>query len=393
MEKKEIINFAKEVVQEYSEDRVPRLSAALSYYTVFSLAPLVVLVLAIAGLLWANNEELRLQLVQQIESLVGPQAGEQVNIIIDQFATPGGSIIATILGVITLILGATGVFGQLQESLNTIWEVRPKEGRGIWGMIKTRFLSFTLVLGISFLLLVSLVVSAALSFVNNFFSDLLGGFGFVAHILNFVVSIGLITLVFAMIFRFLPDVEIEWRDVWVGSLITAVLFTIGKTLIGIYLGNSAVASAYGAAGSLVIILLWVYYSSQILFVGAEITQVYARRYGSKILPSENARRVTETERAHEGLSRRVEPVSKVQDGMIPVVGQPTLYASDVDLETPRERIRYEPKQPERVVPVIALGALAYLMTLGRIVRSITQRRQSVDYYRRTTYNSKNRNRL
>jgi membrane protein len=284
-----------------------------------------------------------------------------------------------------LLLGATGLFGQLQDALNTIWEVQPKPDRGIMGIIKDRFLSFTMILGVSFLLLVSLVISAALTFVNNYFSELLGGFTIVAQILNIVISIGVITLIFAMIFKILPDVEIAWNDVWIGALVTAVLFTIGRTLIGIYLGSTATTSAYGAAGSLIVILLWVFYSSQILFIGAEFTQVYARLQGSRIRPAENARALTETERAQQGAPRRQPQLENVQQSMMPITGQPEIHPAQ-EAEPARERVRYEPPNPNTVVPVIAGGALASIYTVGRVIRKLTSprsRREEQNRFRRT----------
>jgi uncharacterized membrane protein YjfL (UPF0719 family) len=193
---------------------------------------------------------------------------------------------------------------------------------------------------------------------------------------NFVVSTAIITLIFAMIFKILPDVHIEWSDVWVGALATSLLFNIGKSLIGLYIGNSAVTSAYGAAGSLVVILLWVFFSAQILFLGAEFTQVYARKFGSRIQPTDNAVRLTETERAHQGMSRRVRPADRVQDIMVPVTAQPQIYAQS---ETPRVRVRYEPPDPSKVVPVIAMGTLAGIATLyrvtGKVIDTVSNRRR------------------
>jgi len=320
MDFKTIWRLIRETFQDWSEDKAPRLAAALSYYTVFSLAPLLVLVIAIAGFVIGNNDNIRQQLITQVQALVGSQGAEAVETLISNTNQPRTGILATVLGIITLILGATGLFGQLQDALNTIWEVEPKKGGGIIGMIKDRFLSFTMILGISFLLLVSLVISTVLSLVNNYFSELFGGMGWLAQALNIVVSLGIITLIFSLIFKVLPDVTVTWKDVWIGALVTAILFTIGKQLISLYLGSSAPASTYGAAGSLVIILLWVYYSTQILFLGAEFTQVYARYHGSRIAPSEKARKLTETERAHQGIPRRTERAQDLQGVLMPITG-------------------------------------------------------------------------
>ena len=201
---------------------------------------------------------------------------------------PTTGIVATVVATATLLLGASGVFGQLQDSLNTIWGVQPKEGRGIWGLIKDRFISFAALLGTGFLLLVSLVLSAGLAAFGKWFGGWLPAPEVVLQVLEFLISFAVITGLFAMIFKILPDAQVAWRDVWVGAALTALLFTVGKFAIGLYLGKSDVGSAYGAAGSLVILLVWVYYSAQILLFGAEFTQVYANAVGSRIVPSKDA---------------------------------------------------------------------------------------------------------
>jgi membrane protein len=216
----------------------------------------------------------------------------------------GGGILATILAVVAILFGATGVFIQMQDALNTIWEVEPKPGQGVWGFIRNRVLSFAMVLAIGFLLLVLLVVSALLHGIQEYLGHLLPMPGWTVQVLDIVVSFGGITLLFALIFKYLPDVKIRWRDVWLGAAVTALLFTLGKFLLGLYLGRESAGSAYGAAGALVIIMLWAYYSSQILFFGAEFTQVYAKSYGRRIQPADNARAVTAEGRAQQGLASR-----------------------------------------------------------------------------------------
>jgi membrane protein len=197
--------------------------------------------------------------------------------------------------------GPAGLFGQLQDALNTIWEVQPKPGRGIWGILRERFLSLSMVLGVAFLLLISLVISAALASVVQLLGD--WQTGLLGHIVNEVVSLVVITLLFSVIFKFLPDARIAWGDVWLGAAITALLFEVGKFLIGFYLGHSGVASAYGAAGSLAVLLVWLYYSGQIFLLGAEFTKVYANRFGSRIVPAPNAEPVTQEARAQQGMAR------------------------------------------------------------------------------------------
>ncbi|HBY97286.1 MAG TPA: ribonuclease BN [Chloroflexi bacterium] len=303
MSPKAIWTLLKETFSEWSEDKASRLAAALAYYTVFSLGPLLIVVIAIAGVVF-GQEAARGQIVAQAQGLIGRSGAQAVQTIIQNARQPTSGIVATSIGIVTLLLGASGVFGQLQDALNTIWEVMPKPGRGLMGAITDRFVSFTMVLGIGFLLLVSLVLSAVLTGLATFFGDVLPIPGFVLQIVDFVVSFAVITLLFAMIYKVLPDVEIAWGDVWIGAAMTSLLFTIGKFLIGLYLGRSAVTSTYGAAGSLVVILLWVYYSAQILFFGAEFTQVHARRYGSRIVPTEDAIPVTEKARAEQGIPHR-----------------------------------------------------------------------------------------
>lgn len=287
MDAKAFIDLIKETFQEWSEDKAPRLAAALSYYTVFSLAPLLIIAIAVAGF-FLGRGDVQEQILSEVETFLGSGGRDMVRGLIEDASRPGASLVATIIGIVTLIFGASGVYGQLQDALNTIWEVELAPGAGIWATIRKRFLSFTMVIGSGFLLLVSLLVSAAISATSTYFSNLLPGTDFIWQILNLVASYAVITLLFALIFKVLPDVEIEWGDVWTGALVTALLFTVGKFLIGWYLGTSAPGSTYGGAGSLVAILLWVYYSAQILFFGAEFTQVYARHYGSRILPSEGA---------------------------------------------------------------------------------------------------------
>lgn len=291
MNAKTIWVLFKETFSEWSEDKASRLAAALAYYTVFSIAPLLIIAIAVAGLVF-GQEAARGQLDNQIQGLVGQQSAELIQTMVESASKPTSGIIATVLAIATILFGASGLFGQLQEALNTIWEVEPKPGRGILGIIKDRFLSFTMVLGIGFLLLVSLVLSALLSALDTYLTDLLPGSIYLLQILNFVISFGVITLLFAMIYKILPDVKIAWSDVWIGAAVTSLLFALGKFLIGLYLGRSSAGSAYGAAGSLVILLLWIYYSAQILLFGAEFTQVYAKKYGSWSASSEKAATLT-----------------------------------------------------------------------------------------------------
>jgi membrane protein len=288
MKKLSIIKLLKETVKEWNEDRVPLWAAALAYYTVFSLAPLLIIAIAIAGAIFGEDAA-RGQLDNQIQGLLGAQGAAAVQTMLQNTQKPNsGGTITTIFGVITLLFGASGVFGQLQDALNTIWQVKPKPGRALKGFLQSRFLSFASVLVIGFLLLVSLVLSAVLSGVTAFLGRWIGEIAIVGQVINFAISFGVITLLIAAIYKFLPDVEVPWKDLWVGAAATALLFNIGKFLIGLYLGGGGVSSTYGAAGSLVVILIWVFYSAQIILFGAEFTQVYAKHRGSGIRPNKHA---------------------------------------------------------------------------------------------------------
>lgn len=299
--------LVKQTVEEWQEDKASRLAAALAYYTVFSLPPLLIIALAIAGWLYDDPQVAQEHLLRQVGSLVGQDGAEAVAQILENASGPGKGLLALVIGVITLLFGASGVFAQLQETMNTIWEVQPRPGRGIMGTIKDRFFSFTMVLGVGFLLLVSLLLSAILAAMGEFISGWLPQAIVLAQVINFVVSFAVTVLLIAMIYKIVPDVEVKWNDVWIGAIVTAALFTVGKWAIGFYLGRSAPASTYGAAGSLIIILLWIYYSAQILFLGAEFTQVYARRFGERIRPSEGAIPISEETAAEESMPRQEEP--------------------------------------------------------------------------------------
>jgi membrane protein len=282
-------NLLKLTYEGWKEDRASRLAAALAYYTMFSLAPLLVIIIGLLGVIW-EVDQVRAQLLMQIQGLVGAQSAAFIGDMISNPGGPGKDILATLIGLGTLLFGALGVFNELHNSLNIIWEVEEEKSKGIFQTIKKvvidRLLSFTMILGIGFLLLVSLVISAGLSASQEALGNMIPLSEVLLQIINLVISIGVITVLFALMFKFLPDVNIPWSDVIVGAFMTSVFFSLGKLIIGVYLGNSAVASAFGAAGSLVIILVWIYYSAQILFFGAEFTQVYSTQYGSKSLPPE-----------------------------------------------------------------------------------------------------------
>lgn len=271
----------RETVDEFSKDKATRLGAALAFYTLLSLSPMLLVVLAIAGKVF-GPEAARGELFGQIDNLVGPDGAKAIQ---DMLAATqsgtGGGWFATVVGIGTLVFGATGVFAQLQDALNTVWGTREDaKGFGIWRTVKDRLLSFSAVCGMAFLLLVSLVLTAVLNALHGYLSQYLPGGGWGLSAANHILSFALTATMFGMIFKLLPHARPTWRDVWIGAAITAGLFTLGKYLIGLYLGTAAVGSTYGAAGSLVVLLVWVYYSTQILLFGAEFTEVYARRRGS-----------------------------------------------------------------------------------------------------------------
>jgi membrane protein len=287
-----VFSLLKQTFQEWLQDRAPQLGAALAYYTVFSLAPLVLVLLAIVGVIFRDDPAGAWnKITQQMSYFLDPSAVQVVQNIAQKASQPGKSTIATIIGVALALFGASGVFGQLQDALNTIWGVKAKPGTGIWGFLRSRFLSFAMVAGICFLLLVSLAIEALLKGFSHYVQSVLPGGVVIALTVYLVFDFAVIVLLFAMIFKFLPDVNIQWRDVWIGAVMTAILFGLGKWLLGFYLGSGAASSAYGAASSLITLLLWVYYSSQILLFGAEFTQVYAARAGRELKPSEYAVRV------------------------------------------------------------------------------------------------------
>jgi membrane protein len=277
----------KDAGKEWIDDRAPRLGAAVAYYTVFAIPPLLIIILFVASLVF-DPSQVRGALFSEAGGLLGNQAAETIESAMAAQQEGNKGTIASIMAAVVLIITATGLFIELQSALNTIWGVETKPGQGIKGFIRNRLLSFATVVGIGFLLLVSLVVSAGVSAVTNYLSSLMPGLQVLSLIATFLVSFAVITLLFAMIFKVLPDVKIAWRDVWVGAAVSSLLFTGGKFVLGMYLGQNTTVSAYGAAGSLIVILLWVYYSAQILFFGAEVTQVYANRYGSNLVPSAHA---------------------------------------------------------------------------------------------------------
>jgi membrane protein len=290
------LKLLKLTVEEWLQDKAPQLGAALAYYTVFSLAPLILVLLAIVGVIFRDDPAgAWSKLTEQMSYFLHKSAVQMVENIAEKASQPGKSTLATIIGVTLALFGASGVFGQLQDALNTVWGVKAKPGLGIWGFLRTRFLSFAMVAGVCFLLLVSLAIEALLKGFSHYIQSVVPGGLTIAVSVYLIFDFAVITTLFAMIFKILPDVKTRWRDMWVGAVMTAVFFLIGKWALGLYLGSGTAASAYGAAGSLITLLLWIYYSSQILLFGAEFTQVYASEFGSPIEPDKYAVRIEQKE--------------------------------------------------------------------------------------------------
>lgn len=282
MQIRRFFSLAKLSVQSWLDDYAPSMGAAIAFYTVFSLAPLVMIVIGVAGFFW-GEDAVRGELLRQIGGMVGENGASAIEGVIRSGAQePGQGVAAGLISAGVLLVGATTVFAELQRALDRIWEV-PAQARkkGLWNLVRARLLSIGLVLSLAFLLLVSLVVSTMLSALGGWLGGLMPGWEIVLQVLNVAVSFFILALLFAMIFRFMPQAEVAWKDVWVGAFVTALMFELGKLLIGLYVGKASIASSYAAAGSLVVVLIWVYYAAQVFLLGAEFTWVYANEHGSR----------------------------------------------------------------------------------------------------------------
>jgi membrane protein len=271
--------LARSTIAAWHDDRAPSMGAAIAYYTVFSLAPLLLIVISVAGIFF-GAEAARGEIVAQLAGLMGTDAAHSIEGFLASVAKPETGVLATIVGAVVMLVGATTVFGEIQDSLDRIWRVPEREDQGLLSLVRSRLLSFGMILGVGFLLVVSLALSAALAALGRWWAAWFGPWVLVLQAVNFIVSLGLLTVIFAMIYKILPRVPVRWRDVWIGAAATALLLTVGKLAIGLYIGRSSVASGFGAAGSLVVILVWVYYSAQIFLLGAEFTWLYAHDLGS-----------------------------------------------------------------------------------------------------------------
>lgn len=287
MNLRKVGRLLKQTFKEWQEDKASRIAAALAYYTVFSISPLLVIAIAIAGAFF-GQETAQTQITEQLTALVGEDGVKPILVALNNISQPRIRGLASLISIFVLILGASGIFAQLQDALNTVWKVKPQPGQGALLFIRNRLSSFLMVLAIGFLLMVSLLLSAVVAAISKYRTDFLPGSQIIWENLDFIASLGLLTFLFGLMFKYVPDVKIVWKDVLVGAVITAVLFLFGKFLLGLYISKGSLGSAYGAAGSLIVFLAWVYYSAQIILFGAEFTQVYAKMYGSKVKPRKHS---------------------------------------------------------------------------------------------------------
>lgn len=285
---KGVYHYIKQVFTEFIEDDVLKYSASLAYYTVFSIAPVLIVIISVTGALF-GKEAIQKQLYGQINEFVGSKAANEIQDAIANIHLTGNNIFATITGIVVLLVGATGIFGEVQDSLNKIWGLRVKTRKTWWKLVINRLLSFSIIICIGFVMMVSLVLNALISAFGNFLARYFSEFSVIfLQITDSVLTFVITTFLFSLMFKILPDAKIKWKDVLIGGIITSVFFTLGKLAIGYYLGSSKIATIYGAAGSVMIVMVWVYYSSIILYLGAEFTKVYAKLYGGKIFPNEYA---------------------------------------------------------------------------------------------------------
>ncbi len=342
------------------DDYAPSMGAALSYYTVFSLAPLLLIVISVAGLIFGGDAA-RGEIFGQLRGMMGADAAAAIEGLLTSVNKPAQGIVATVIGVVFLLVGATTVFGELQDALDRIWRAPARDkSSGLFGLLRARLLSFGMILGLAFLLMVSLVVGAGVTALGKWWGDF-GGWVILAQVVNLLIGFALTMLVFAMIYKLMPRVSVRWRDVWLGAGVTAALFTIGKFLIGLYIGKSGVASGFGAAGSLIVVFLWVYYSAQIFLVGAEFTWVYARAYGS-------ARDLVAV--AHEPTVPAAEPVPSRSGAASAEVEARTQAEAGTSALRPPPGSRTPVKPTPRDVAIGLVAALALRYVIPRLIRRL-----------------------
>jgi membrane protein len=397
MDLKKTWQLVKSAAASWIDDYAPSMGAALAYYTVFSIAPLLLIVISIAGLVFGEDAA-RGEIVAQLQGLMGNDAAQAIEGLLASVNKPGKGVLSTIIGIVVLLIGATTVFGELQDALDRIWRAPTREGSGIWNLLRARLLSFGMILGVGFLLIASLVVSAALSALGKWWAPLFGGWEVLAQVVNFLISFGLVTAIFAMIYKIMPRVKIEWHDVWIGAAVTSLLFTIGKFLISVYIGKSGVASGFGAAASLVVLLIWVYYSAQIFLLGAEFTWVYAHTFGSlkdQPLPGK-APAVPTASGATAASGNAVPPQKPSAEAvgsaapafpMAPVAPRPAIAATALATTKAEDVVAAPPVTPARAAVAVASAVVAAVPAPARVVRSPAEARgriteQTADFLRR-----------
>lgn len=347
---KRFFSLAKKSVAAWSDDYAPSMGAAIAYYTVFSLAPLLLIVIAVAGFVF-GREAVQGEIVGQLSGLLGRDGALAVQGLIKSASQPAQGLVATAISLVVLAVGATTVFGELQSALDRIWGIPATAKSGIWATLRARLLSFGLILGLAFLLMVSLTVSAAVAAMGTWVGSVLPGWAVTLQIINLAVSLSITTLLFAMIYKLMPQAKIAWRDVWVGAVVTAVLFEVGKVLIGLYVGRGSVSSSFAAAGSIIVLLVWVYYSAQIFLLGAEFTWVYASEHGSRAaLPVPEA---PEVPRKSEPVPA-VDPDRPVAPAAVPAARAAEVHHDDDPVEA------YAPQGPtmrQKIYVTVALTTL------------------------------------
>ena len=358
---KTLWELIQEVLSEWSNDNASRLAAALAYFTVFSIAPLLLVIVAVVGLV-VGRQQVESQVLAQVGNLVGSQGQQFVAGVLHNMQNTSTNVILAVAGAVTIVFGATGLLVQLQGALNRVWNVKPEPGQGPLSFIRSRALSLAILLIVGFLLLLSLFVSTALRAVSSAVPQGIAAYLPIVDAGNAVLSFVIITVLFAVLFKYLPDVEIGWRDVWAGAVITALLFGAGKYLISLYLGHSGIASTYGAAASLVLILVWVYYSAQIVLLGAEITQVYARHFGSRIMPADNAVRLTQARRSADAGPAGVAAANGQPDDL----QRPPSPPSNASSPTRRKPLENPLEGYGR--PALALIGISLLVVIGTLAR-------------------------
>lgn len=351
--------FLKEVFDQWNKDRATRMGAALAYYTIFSITPLLIVAIALAGFFFGQDAA-EGRIVREIQGLLGKEGALAIQEMIKSVRKPDTNIIATVVGIGTLLLGATGVFTQIQDSLNSIWGVEPDPKRGWGDIIRERLGSFTMVFGTGFLLLVSLLIDAVLSAFTEYISRLLGSHlsVYLLKVTNFSISFFIITLLFGMIYKVLPDVDIDWKDVGLGAVVTSILFIIGKFAISLYLGNSNIGAAYGAAGTMIVMLVWIFYASLIFLFGAEFTQIYTKKYGKRIRTTHGAIIVDATKHKQPD-KKAIDPETRKKERQIEKQKKKELSAIPLNLENaidPKiEAIKENNKSPVITLTMAVLG--------------------------------------